>query len=399
MAPSQFQHSSATCADSPMTYTDLALSAGEAALREAQEFDTHSKLIDSGCCIDHEIHNLDWRDLKVGNLLGLGSFSSVAEAAVPRLGTAKCSYAVKSLRKENLSKPFAIGAVDLVLEAKILKSLEHENIIKLHGVGGKGLSHESYGQISEYFLVLERLYGTLDQSIWKWRLFFEKQQKSSGRSLQKFRHDEVLLQRRKKVALGIARGLGYLHSKHVIHRDLKPQNIGFDADGGVRIFDFGLARDMDPHNGSVTYRGGRCLTGMVGTPRYMAPENALCQPYGLPSDVYSFAVLLWEICTLKVAYEGVTVEEVVDKVVRGNQRPSLRRTGGSISSQMKELLQMSWQPNPQDRPTIEVICRHLEDEVASSTLVKQSPIEASLDNEKRRKRMIKFSSILKARAA
>ncbi len=88
----------------------------------------------------------------------------------------------------------------------------------------------------------------------------------------------------------------------VIYRDLKPDNIGFDIRDDVKIFDFGLAKELNEklrYRDSDTYK----LTGETGSPRYMAPEIANRRPYNQKADVYSFALLFWQICELKVPYD------------------------------------------------------------------------------------------------
>jgi serine/threonine protein kinase len=76
----------------------------------------------------------------------------------------------------------------------------------------------------------------------------------------------------------LAKALEYVYSKNIIFRDVKPRNIGFDARSTVKLFDFGLARDVK------LYR----LKGKAKLPLYMAPEVALSEEeYGLPADVYS----------------------------------------------------------------------------------------------------------------
>ncbi|XP_020272904.1 putative serine/threonine-protein kinase isoform X3 [Asparagus officinalis] len=96
---------------------------------------------------------------------------------------------------------------------------------------------------------------------------------------------------RRKVILGIARGLAYLHDEvkpHIIHRDIKPSNILLDSDLSPKISDFGLAK-LFPDN--VTH----ISTRVAGTVGYLAPEYARCGKLTIKSDVYSFGVLLLEI--------------------------------------------------------------------------------------------------------
>ncbi|KAF0924772.1 hypothetical protein E2562_014571 [Oryza meyeriana var. granulata] len=85
-----------------------------------------------------------------------------------------------------------------------------------------------------------------------------------------------------RLALAMARGLSYLHSRKIVHRDVKTENMLLD-DGklNLKIADFGVARiEVDP----------RDMTGATGTPRYMAPEVLAGRPYNRKCDVYSFAI-------------------------------------------------------------------------------------------------------------
>lgn len=91
------------------------------------------------------------------------------------------------------------------------------------------------------------------------------------------------------VALGVANAMNYLHQKHILFRDLKPANIGFDNDGKVKLFDFGLARHIDDCS---KYE-------VAGTPRYLAPEILDGEGYSFGSDAFSFGLVFYEICTLE----------------------------------------------------------------------------------------------------
>ena len=90
----------------------------------------------------------------------------------------------------------------------------------------------------------------------------------------------------------------------------------------MKIFDFGLAKELDPKKRKV--EGGLFnLTGLTGSRRYMAPEVILCKPYNLKADVYSFAIVCWELTSLKVAFDGYDVEKHSRAVISG-ERPKLR---------------------------------------------------------------------------
>ncbi|MEO8971689.1 MAG: serine/threonine-protein kinase [Ktedonobacteraceae bacterium] len=104
----------------------------------------------------------------------------------------------------------------------------------------------------------------------------------------------------------IADALQYAHDKGIIHRDIKPTNVLLRNDNFVYLADFGVAKALDADN-SLTRTGA-----MIGTPRYMAPELAF-EPATTVSDVYSLGVLLYQILTGRVPFEGVTPLQTLQK--------------------------------------------------------------------------------------
>jgi serine/threonine protein kinase/Tfp pilus assembly protein PilF len=108
------------------------------------------------------------------------------------------------------------------------------------------------------------------------------------------------------VARQVCEGLAEAHRLGVVHRDLKPQNIMIDRDGNVRIMDFGIAR-------SLRVKG---LTGagvVVGTPEYMSPEQIEGQEVDSRSDIYSLGIILYELMTGHVPFEGETFLSIAVK--------------------------------------------------------------------------------------
>jgi serine/threonine protein kinase len=144
-----------------------------------------------------------------------------------------------------------------------------------------------------------------------------------------------------------------------VFRDLKPANIGFDKNGTVKIFDFGFAREHT-ENGEQQ----RKMTGGTGTPCYMAPEVArMEEDYGFPADVYSFAILLWQIVTTRVPFsEFMSFSEFYLKVVLGEQRPSLKYLK---NKELATLISQCWSPDPKKRCTFPKIQSVLENIINS----------------------------------
>ena len=150
--------------------------------------------------------------------------------------------------------------------------------------------------------------------------------------------------------------------------DLKPQNIGFSADGKLKLFDFGLAACVKKQQlASDTYE----MTGFTGTLVYMAPEVYLNQPYNEKVDVYSFAMILWELISGEQVFSNMSKDEHMQEVVLGGQRPSLSPILARAPAGVARLLERCWHAKHQRRPDFASIERDLlsicEDETAAST--------------------------------
>ena len=100
---------------------------------------------------------------------------------------------------------------------------------------------------------------------------------------------------------------------------MKPDNIGFDVRGDVKIFDFGLCQEFEAFQ--VDKDGTYKLTGDAGSTRYMAPEVGLGKPYNEMADVYSFGILLYQILALKTPYPGLTINTFPKMVFMKGAQP------------------------------------------------------------------------------
>src|SRR5579864_654922 len=177
-------------------------------------------------------------------------------------------------------------------EARLTGSLVHENIIGFYDYGE---------QEGRPFLVTECFDG-----------------ESLGAAIRGWRTGD--LRNKLLIARQIANGLAYVHSKGIIHRDVKPDNIWIDSAGRVKIMDFGVAKTEEF---SITGAGFT-----LGTPYYMAPEQVRGDKPTPLVDIYSFGVLLFELVTGVRPFEGHTVDQIFDQVLHQALDPEpLKRAG------------------------------------------------------------------------
>jgi len=131
--------------------------------------------------------------------------------------------------------------------------------------------------------------------------------------------------------------------------------------GDVKLFDFGLAKELDPSlkcSTSELYE----LSGNTGSLRYMAPEVARSEPYSLTADVYSFGLLLWQICSMDLPYDGMNRQDHSELVVHGNERPAI---DSSWSTPLRILMKRSWESDPLARPSMDSIYKILRREICA----------------------------------
>jgi serine/threonine protein kinase len=300
-------------------------------------------------------------------------------------------YVIKTLRTDLPEEEYVKGIVDLAIESEFLSVLKHPNVISMRALANSD-PHES-----KFFVLLDRLVTTLDKKFNQWRKIIEDH---SGYWLGPFGYccakEKYLYQtwlERVQASRDIANAMYYLHSNQIIYRDLKPgtyqddtlsnskddplfslslssthmdchsdhhllDNLGFDAGGTLKVFDFGLAKRVTPSD--RIDNGLYLLTGNTGSLRYMAPEVARGDPYDQRVDAYSFGILFWQICSLQTPYAGLSTGGHSERVVQGGQRPKPDR---SWPLNWTDLMTRCWNSAMVERPEFDEISLCLEQQL------------------------------------
>jgi len=301
-------------------------------------------------------------------------------------------YVLKTLRPDLLEDEMNKGVIDLAVEAQFLAALSHPHILSLQG-------HANSDPLeSRYFVILDRLVSTLDNKLKTWRRDVGINQGHwFGPCIGYLCSREFILRRiwmeRFTVARDIANAFEYLHGQDIVYRDLKPDNIGFDSDGVLKMFDFGLAKRIT--NADKTDDDLYRLTGNTGSLRYMAPEIALNRPYSLSVDVYSFGVLFWQLCALSVPFSGYSCKMHAEFVVGKGHRP---KPEASWPDSWTSLMRQCWSVESKERPSFEHISKLMNEEVSYWTGEDaMSNEESGKDSEKIKPRLAKNVFKIKAR--
>lgn len=141
------------------------------------------------------------------------------------------------------------------------------------------------------------------------------------------------------IGKGVCAALSAAHAKGIIHRDIKPDNIIIGPDGGVKVLDFGIAKQIGAARIAGAAPTFTTEAGViVGTVYYMSPEQALGRELDTRTDIFSLGAVLYEAVTGRLPFEGATGTEVILKIVRDDP-PAPRLYRPALSGGMEELLQ------------------------------------------------------------
>jgi serine/threonine protein kinase len=236
---------------------------------------------------------------EVKSELGRGGMATVYCAYDPRF---EREVAVKVLPSELLHSDPQFR-LRFEREAKIIAQLEHSAIVPVYDVG------EADGQ--PYFVMRYMNGGSLSDRI-----------KAGG----------LTIEDASRILGTIAPGLDEAHSNGIVHRDIKPSNILFDKRGNPYISDFGIAKLSQAQSGNVTG------SAIIGTPAYMAPEQAQGTEVDGRADIYALGIILFEILTGKQPYEAdtpmaVAIKHITDPV------PHIRQTNPQLPESVDAIIQ------------------------------------------------------------
>jgi serine/threonine protein kinase len=247
------------------------------------------------------------RQFELRSVIGSGGMGKVYRAWDTTL---ERMVAVKLMRKELLEDPVALE--NFYREARACARLNHTNIVHIY-------SFDDWE--GQQYLVMELAdHGSLDARIEKLRLLAELDMLDIG--------------------IKIADALNMALKHDLLHRDIKPGNILFNADHEPKLIDFGLARKADQEHEveDVTW----------GTPYYVAPEKIKREPETFLSDMYSLGATLYHAMTGHVPFEAPTVEEVITAQVQTPLTPP-NLVVPEISQSTSDALVKSMAKNPAER--------------------------------------------------
>ncbi|KAM6220308.1 LOW QUALITY PROTEIN: serine/threonine-protein kinase Nek1 [Rhynchocyon petersi] len=243
--------------------------------------------------------------------IGEGSFG---KAVLVRSKEDEKQYVIKEI---NISRMSSKEREESRREVAVLANMKHPNIVQYR---------ESFEENGSLYIVMDYCEGGD---------LFKRINAQKGNL---FQEDQIL-----DWFVQICLALKHVHDRKILHRDIKSQNIFLTKDGTVQLGDFGIARVLN----STVELARTC----IGTPYYLSPEICENKPYNNKSDIWALGCVLYEMCTLKHAFEAGNMKNLVLKIISGSFPP----VSFHYSHDLRNLLSQLFKRNPRDRPSVNSI--------------------------------------------
>ena len=254
---------------------------------------------------------------KYKSLLGEGSYGRVYLVIS---NITKKYYAMKTIDITQLNEQQKKEALQ---EAKILKKLDHPNIIRLKEVFIAKKPRETLNIITEYA-------DGEDLS---------KKIKNQMKLNKKFSEDQIL-----DWFTQICLAVYHIQKNKILHRDIKPQNVFMTKSSMVKLGDFGISKNLNTTwEKAVTF---------IGTPYYISPEIVQNEPYSFKSDIWSLGVLLYELIALKFPFDASSLPKLMIKIMKGQY---MKLKDKNFSPELTNLVDKILNVDPTKRPGIKEI--------------------------------------------
>jgi serine/threonine protein kinase len=309
------------------------------------------------------------RDFLARNVSHSKTLNSRYVVKVPRISSEQTMSTLEAKRK------------DLATETFVLRALSHPNIIKLKGLPIEHYQDENFSsnmilsKSSCSFLMMEKMHQMLQDRIKFWKRAYRRVMKPELRMVINRRglEQKKVLIEQLKAAVELASALEYLHINKYLHGSLVPSNIGFNNSGNLVLFNF----DHSVPPNSTIPRNIDIMNEAIQNLRYHCPSVIDGGTYKESSEIYSFAMILYEILSLKQPLLSNTIEEFRDCMVKYRNRPQIPETwplGIQVS------ISKSWNTNELKRPSMMDIHKILQQELkyaANGRITSSSSVQIS----------------------
>ncbi|KAH9599087.1 Protein kinase domain [Trypanosoma melophagium] len=246
----------------------------------------------------------------IGEYLGQGSTSDVFKVAD---ALTKKEYVLKQMFLDSMTLEEQLRVKKEIL---VMNDVDHPNIVKFR---------ESFSGDNSVNIIMESCECTLEELI--------ERQQEEGRGLP-FPEDVII-----EWMAELLCGLAYLHSRRIVHRDIKTSNIFLTEKNHVKFGDFGVC--------TVLTSAAVSAQSMIGTPLYFSPEVCESEAYDERSDVWSLGVVFYEMCTLRRPFEAEHLPGIIRQILTKDVAPF--NTG--LDSRFEEIVRKMLSKDPVDRPT------------------------------------------------